>query len=79
MRKPVYKPYNKDQGMLLLQYDHLIPAIHIVLTVNELIEGTNTSKIDETYSHLEAHSYDSKMMTKINVYAYTQKSNHYGK
>ena len=59
--------------MLPFTYDHLIPANHIVRTVNELIEGMDTSKIDETYSYLGAHSYDPKMMTKIIVYAYTQK------
>ena len=73
MRKPIYKPYNQEQGMLPFTYDHLIPANHIVRTVNELIEGMDTSKIDETYSYLGAHSYDPKMMTKIIVYAYTQK------
>lgn len=73
MRKPIYKPYNQEQGMLPFTYDHLIPANHIVRTVNELIDGMDTSKIDETYSHLGAHSYDPKMMTKIIVYAYIQK------
>ena len=73
MRKPIYKPYTQEQGMLPFTYDHLIPANHIVRTVNELIEGMDTSKIDETYSYLGAHSYDPKMMTKIIVYAYTQK------
>ena len=39
MRKPIYKPYNQEQGMLTFTYDHLIPANHIVRTVNELIDG----------------------------------------
>ncbi len=56
MRKPIYKPYNQEQGMLPFTYDHLIPANHIVRTVNELIEGMDTGKIDETYSYLGAHS-----------------------
>ncbi len=73
MRKSIYKPYNQAQGMLHFTYDHLITANHIVRTGHELIDGMDTSKFDESYCHLGAHSYDSKMMEKIIVYAYTKK------
>lgn len=57
MRKPIYKPNNQEQGMLPFTYEQLTTANHIVRTVIKL----DTSKIDETYSYLEAHIYDPKM------------------
>ena len=51
MRKPIYKTYHQEREMLPFTYGSLIPANHIVQTVNELIEGMYTGKTDETYSY----------------------------
>jgi transposase len=71
---PIFKPYVMDQMSLMPQsYDELIPAKHIVRTINEAAEGIELDSLMARYKGGGTSSYHPKMMLKVLVYAYSQR------
>jgi transposase len=71
---PVYKPYNMGQILLLpTNLEELIPANHIVRTINEFIDKLDISVIEAQYKGGGTSSYHPRMMLKVLLYAYQQK------
>jgi transposase len=71
---PVFKPYVMNQISLLpANYEDVIPAKHIVRTVNQAIEAINLTPLLEQYKGGGTSSYHPKLMLKVLVYAYTQR------
>lgn len=75
MNKPVFKPYQQDQPMLLPpRLEELIPAGHVVRVVNEIIDEIDLKPLIEQYKGGGTSAYHPKMMLKVVVYAYTQRT-----
>ena len=72
--KVVFKPYQMDQMRLPMSLDDLIPEDHIVRGVNSAIERMNIEPLMKQYKGGGTSSYHPKMMLKVIVYAYTQKT-----
>lgn len=71
---PVFKEYNQDQMWLLPpSLDELIPANHIVRTVNTAINGMDLRSILRSYKGGGTSSYHPQMLLKVLIYAYTQR------
>lgn len=72
MPKPVFKPCNQRQPMLLPpDLSDLIPEDHLVRVVDAVIESIDASELYALYPGGGASAYDPKMMLKVVVYAYT--------
>jgi len=72
--KPVFKPYEQHQMMLLPPcLDELIEEKHMVRVVNETIEKLNPEALLETYKGGGASSYDPVMLLKVWIYAILKK------
>lgn len=65
--------YNMNQLMLPMDISELIPSHSIARVVNEMIERIPDSRFLPYYKGGGRSNYHPKMMTKILVYAYTQK------
>ena len=72
--KVVFKPYQMDQMRLPMSLDDLIPEDHLVRVVNSAIERMNIEPLMKQYKGGGTSSYHPKMMLKVIVYAYTQKT-----
>src|SRR5476651_502923 len=67
----VFKPYDPSQRMLLPpSLDELIPEVHPVRVVNEVIEKIDLGVLSEQYKGGGTSSYHPKMLLKILVYGY---------
>jgi transposase len=72
--EPVFKEYNQDQMWLLPpSLDELIPANHLVRTVNAAIDGMDIQPLLKSYKGGGTSSYHPRMLLKVLIYAYTQK------
>lgn len=72
--EPVFKEYNQDQMWLLPpSLEELIPANHLVRTVNAAIEGMDIQPLLKSYKGGGTSSYHPRMLLKVLIYAYTQK------
>jgi transposase len=69
----LYIQYTMDQLCLPMDLEELIPAHHIVRVVNMAINSLDDRIFTTAYPGGGRDSYHPKMMTKIIVYAYTQK------
>lgn len=65
--------YTMDQLCLPMDLEELIPSNHLVRVVNAAINGLDDVLFTSAYPGGGRDSYHPKMMTKIIVYAYTQK------
>jgi transposase len=73
--KPVFKKYEQHQAMLLPpSVEELIPAGHLVRTVNRTIDALNIDALLETYTGGGASAFHPLMMLKVLVYAYVSKT-----
>lgn len=71
MPKPVFKPCNQHQPMLLPpDLSDLIPEDHMVRVVDAVIDAIDASELYALYPGGGASAYDPKMMLKVVVYAY---------
>ncbi len=71
--KKVFRPYTQEQLTLPLSIDSLIPENHIVRVVNRAIDQMNLEALLAKYPGGGGSSFHSVMMTKLVVYAYTDK------
>ena len=75
MKKQVFKPYTQDQPMLLPpSLEELIPEGHLVRVVNEMIEQLDMGPLEQQYKGGGTSAYHPKMLLKVLVYAYTQRT-----
>jgi transposase len=66
-----FKPYRKDQLHLLPPcLKDYVPEGHLARQVYKVVEGLNTSAIEETYSELGQNTYHPKIFLKLFFYAY---------
>jgi transposase len=73
--KPVFKPYNQGQVMLLPpSVGELIPEKHLVRVVNETIDKLNIEPLVATYKGDGTSAYHPLMLLKVLVYAYLTKT-----
>jgi transposase len=73
--KPVFKPYVMGQPSLLPpDIEELIPAEHLVRVIEQTIEKIDLSVLLERYKGGGTSSYHPKMMLKVLVYAYSQRT-----
>jgi transposase len=72
--KPVFKPYNMGQMLLMPQsYEEMIPADHLVRVVNRAVDEIDVESLVGQYAGGGSSSYHPRMMLKVLVYAYCQK------
>ena len=71
---PVFKPYRRGQLLLPTDLDELIPAQHLVRVVDRAIEKMDLTPLLRQYKGGGTSSYHPKMMLKVLVYAYTQRT-----
>ncbi|PKL46343.1 MAG: transposase, partial [Nitrospira bacterium HGW-Nitrospira-1] len=73
--KPVFKPYVMNQAALLpASYEELIPEKHLVRIVNEAVENIDLTPLVSKYKGGGTSSYHPKMLLKVLVYAYVEKT-----
>lgn len=71
MARPVFKPVNQRQQMLLPpDLSDLIPKDHLVRVVDAIIEAIDANELYALYPGGGASAHDPKMMLKVVVYAY---------
>lgn len=68
-----FKHYNMNQLILPIDFSDLIPNNHVVRVVNDMINALSDDLFMEPYKGGGRPAYHPKMMTKIVLYAYTQK------
>ena len=72
---PKFKTYTMNQIQLLPpSYDELIPADHLVRVVNSVIDSLNLNKLYSRYKEAGCPAYHPRMMLKVLIFAYTQKT-----
>jgi transposase len=71
--KVVFKEYMQDQMMIPMSIDSLIPKDHVVRVVNRAIDNMNLKALFEKYPGGGRSSFHPIMMTKLLVYAYTDR------
>jgi transposase len=72
--KVTFKPYNMNQLQLPMSLDDLIPDDHLVRVVNNAIDQMNIESLLKKYKGGGTSAYHPKMMLKVLVYAYTEKT-----
>ena len=73
--KITFKEYNMNQQMLLPpSLEELVPENHIVRVVNKAIDKMSIDPLLSRYKGGGASNFHPKMMLKVLVYAYTQKT-----
>lgn len=71
MPKPVFKPYDQDQMLLLPPHlEELIENNHPVRIVNEIIDKIDIEPLEREYKGGGTSSYNPKMLLKVLVYGY---------
>ena len=69
----MYIQYNMDQLCLPMDLEEDIPANHLVRVVNATVNRLDDSIFDAAYPGGGRDSYHPKMLTKVIIYAYTQR------
>jgi len=70
----VFKPYPRGQLLLPTDLDELIPGQHLVRAVDSAIERMDLGPLLRRYKGGGTSSYHPKMMLKVLVYAYSQRT-----
>ncbi|WP_062446549.1 IS1182 family transposase [Thalassobacillus devorans] len=65
--------YNMGQLVLPMDFSDLIPEDHVVRVIHSMVEQVNDDLFFSQYQGGGRSSYHPKMMTKVILYAYTQK------
>src|SRR3972149_7905510 len=71
---PVFKRYPQGQLRLPTDLEELVPAGHLVRVVNSAMERMELSPLLRRYKGGGTSSYHPKMMLKVLVYAYSQRT-----
>ena|GEM_PF-915451 len=66
--------YNMNQLYLPTDHEAEIPANHVVQVVNEAVDLLSDAIFDSAYPGGGRPSYHPKMLTKVIIYAYTQRT-----
>lgn len=70
-KTPTFKPYNQHQIMMLPpSLEELVPALHAVRVVNEVINRINVEPLLSAYQTKGTSSYHPLMLLKVLVYGY---------
>ncbi|MFD2124229.1 IS1182 family transposase [Paenibacillus xanthanilyticus] len=69
----MYKEYTMDQLSLPMDLQEDIPQNHLVRIVNDAVDRLNMNLFTKAYPGGGRDSYHPKMLTKIIIYAYTQR------
>lgn len=69
----MYKQYTMSQQYLPMDLETEIPANHVVRVVNDAVNGLKDAIFDAAYPGGGRDPYHPKMLTKIILYAYTQR------
>ena len=69
----MYIQYNMNQLHLPMDLETEIPANHLVRVVNTAVDSLSDTIFDAAYPGGGRNSYHPKMMTKVVIYAYTQR------
>lgn len=66
-----FKPYQKDQLHLLpASLEDYVKEGHMARLVYEIVEGLDTSSVEDKYSELGQHTYHPKILLKLLFYGY---------
>lgn len=71
--KPSFIPYDNRQATMIFDIQDLIPENHVSRVIDEMIEELDDSLFLQHYQGGGRSSYHPKMMTKVVLYAYSQK------
>jgi transposase len=71
--RPTFQPYVPDQLVLPMDLQELIPPRHVVRVVNDAIGCIPDATFEAPYAGGGRPAYHPKMLTKVIVYAYTQR------
>ena len=71
--KPSFIPYDNRQATMIFDIQDLIPETHVSRVIDEMIEELDDSLFLQHYQGGGRSSYHPKMMTKVVLYAYSQK------
>lgn len=75
MKRQIFKPYTQAQPMLMPQnIEEMIPEGHLVRVVNAMIEGIDLVPLMRQYKGGGTSAYHPKMLLKVLIYAYTQRT-----
>jgi transposase len=75
MKKQVFKAYHQKQAMLLPpDLESLIPEGHLVRVVNDLVDDLDPGVLLAQYKGGGTSAYHPKMLLKVLVYAYSQRT-----
>lgn len=70
-KRPNFKPYNQQQGLLLpLNLIDLVPSNHPCRVVNDIIDKIDLTTLLASYKNAGCSSYHPKMLLKLLVYGY---------
>nr|WP_316503063.1 MULTISPECIES: transposase [Paenibacillus] len=69
----MYIQYTMDQLCLPMDLEEDIPANHLVRIVNAMVNRLDDATFDAAYPGGGRNSYHPKMLTKVILYAYTQR------
>ncbi|USK68404.1 IS1182 family transposase [Peribacillus asahii] len=70
---PTFIPYNNQQSTVIFDIQELIPPHHVARVIDQMIESIEDGVFFEQYRGGGRSSYHPKMMTKVILYAYSQK------
>ena len=75
MKTQIFKPYEQNQPMLLPpSLEELIPKGHLVRVVNGMIDQLDIEPLIGQYKGGGTSAYHPKMLLKVIIYAYTQRT-----
>lgn len=75
MKRQIFKPYEQNQPMLLPpSLEELVPEGHMVRVVDEMIEQIELAPLFRQYKGGGTSAYHPKMLLKVIIYAYTQRT-----
>ncbi|WP_205414182.1 transposase, partial [Serratia marcescens] len=70
----VFQPYTNRQSMMILDIESYIPEHHVARLVDEMIESIPDELLFSHYVGGGRAPYHPKMLLKVILYAYTQKT-----
>lgn len=70
----IFKPYTQQQLLLPMKLEDIIPEKHLVRVVNQVIDEMDIEPVLKQYKGGGTSSYHPRMMLKVLIYAYTQKT-----
>jgi transposase len=73
-QRVTFKPYTQGQMMLPTSLEELIPKDHLVRVVSRVVDDLELSALMGQYEGGGASAYHPRMMLKVLVYAYTQRT-----